>query len=480
MSSNGSKVHVVKYSCVILAFTVLNAPAGYAMKASFDMPACDRMTSEQPVSDPAGDPNMLIFPSADMQTAAPASSRANDDALSDQPAPKSLKKLKPVAVADSDDDQPAKPLKKTKAEVKEAKADKANKGKNGPPPAVQVTSADLLSPMKLTDDSDSYKVSKDGKIKLQAQRNVKNENNPLSTDTNSVVSNDAKLNNKLLKQAKKELIEPLALVESQGEAQQKLDIMGEADKQQLTDLWSATINRSPDVQFVINRMQPHTDPNHATSTVIKLLSGVLFSAAQAVPMMMGPGMGSMAMYGGIGSGGNLVQQLLYGNEKKNQQKQNISQEQATMLYKMVRDTADKLVIEFRNYKKCRSQYERSAKLLDDIKTMVTAARDSQDAAKQIDMEYTIRKAQHDLDDITDDARLHRQQLSDLSGADAVAKLDEQIDEEMTAINAATGGDAVANTTDAQPAADNQAAAADAQHKPDNDHKELAGTAPKTN
>lgn len=443
MSFRGGRMtEIARCASFLFSMTILLAPCSYARQASFDMPACDRMSAESATSDPSA---------ASDFSANASGSGAN---LQQGPAP-ILVNTSSGATAATASAPPTKEKRKSRKDKDKEKTAKADN--NQQDHHIEVKSEDLLQPLKLTDDKDSYAVSKDGKIKLQAQRNVKTSDTPTTPDagTTSIVNMDTKLNNKLLKDARKENIQPLALIESAGEAQQKLDIIGEADKQQLTDLWSSTINRSPDVQFVINRMQPHSDPNHATSTVIKLLSGVLFSAAQAVPMMMGPGVGTMVAYGGIGSGGSMVQQLLWGNEQKNQKKQQISQEQATMLYKMVRDTADKLVIEFRNYKKCRSQFDRASKLLDDVKAMVAAARDAQNPAQQIEMEYTIRKCQHDLDDITDDARLHRQQLCDLAGADAVAKLDEQIDEEALAVANATGSDAMAQAP-AQPA-DNQAA-----------------------
>jgi hypothetical protein len=70
--------------------------------------------------------------------------------------------------------------------------------------------------------------------------------------------------------------------------------------------------------------------------------------------------------------------------------------------------------------------------------MVAESRQVQDPAKQIEMEYTLRKAKRDIDEKLEQARLYRQQLTDLAGPDAIAKLDKELLDEHTAIEALTG------------------------------------------
>jgi hypothetical protein len=67
--------------------------------------------------------------------------------------------------------------------------------------------------------------------------------------------------------------------------------------------------------------------------------------------------------------------------------------------------------------------------------MVAEARSGQDSAKQLEMEYTLRKQQRDLDSIADDLRGHRQSLIDLAGADAVDKLDKELFDERNKLEA---------------------------------------------
>jgi hypothetical protein len=361
---------ISKASCMAIALSIALAPISYAKKASFDMPACEKLNTK------------------------PLEAKFDNTQLTGEP-----------DVADGPVITPSAP------------ASTANKKA-------------LLEPVKLNDEKPAYSVGKDGKVKMKVSKNVKKQQEEETPD-------------KMLSDAKKLNVTPLALLETASEQQQKMDAVAEAEKLQLTELWAATINRSPDIQFVIQRMQPHSDPNRATSTVIKVLGGALFSAAQMAPMMMPGGLGSMtgmAMYSGVGSGVNMLQNLTGSIDAKHQKKQQISQEQATMLYKMVRETADKLVANFRMYKKCRNQYEKAASDLEDLKVMVRTASENQPAPEIIKMEYFLRKQQRDVENITDDARVQRQALSDLAGPEAVAKLDDQVDEEIAMLKNMTGGD----------------------------------------
>ena len=312
----------------------------------------------------------------------------------------------------------------------------------GSKPSAQSTPADL-SPMKLTDDNDSYSLGKDGKMKARVQENVKADgktnNNPNGSES-LVHDNSGNISDKVLKDARKSGLMPgVLLTESDDEKNKKSSTISDAEKAQLTDLWTATINRSPDIQFVIGRMMPTSDQSHATGTAVRMLGGALFSIVQAAPYMMGPA-GNAGTYMMTGAGASMIQQMLSGADQKNAKKQQISQEQATILYKIVRETADKVVYEYRKYKKCHNDYDRAISDLEDLKEMVKNARSGQDAAKQIEMEYTIRKAQRDVENVGEEGRLHRQQLADLAGGDAIEKLESEMQEEAIALQKLVGSD----------------------------------------
>ena len=233
---------------------------------------------------------------------------------------------------------------------------------------------------------------------------------------------------------KKVEVGPLALQPTEDEEAQTAETVLTAEQKQLGELWQSTIDRNPDIQFVIQKLQPTTDANHAMASTMKLLSGALFGAMNMAPFMMPGGISQVnpAAMMGIGSGSSMIQGLFQDKAAKSAKKQAISQEQATILYKIVRDTADKLVASYRDYKKEQTSRLRAATDLQDLQTMAAEGH-SQDPAKALELEYTLRKARRDIDEKVEQEHLYHQQLVDLAGNDAVAKLDKDLDDERSAL-----------------------------------------------
>ena len=74
-----------------------------------------------------------------------------------------------------------------------------------------------------------------------------------------------------------------------------------------------------------------------------------------------------------------------------------------------------------------------------LQNMASDARKSQDSAKQLEMEYTMRKVQRDVDASIEESKKYRQALIDITGVDAVVKLDKQMEDEQNHILQDTAG-----------------------------------------
>jgi len=233
---------------------------------------------------------------------------------------------------------------------------------------------------------------------------------------------------------------PIALQETDGETIAKAEATMTAEQRQMSELWQSTIDRNPDIQFVMQKLQPNSDANHAMAGTMKFLTATLCGAMNMAPFMLpgGVGQANPAALMGVGSGSGIIQGLFQDKAMKGAKKQAISQEQATILYKIVRDTADKLVASYRDYKKEQVSIDRASTDLSDLKSMVAESRQGQDPAKQLDMEYTLRKAKRDIDEKVEQAKLYRQQLTDLAGGEAIAKLDKEVIDEQNAVEMLTG------------------------------------------
>ncbi|MBI4532711.1 MAG: hypothetical protein HY711_02095 [Candidatus Melainabacteria bacterium] len=255
------------------------------------------------------------------------------------------------------------------------------------------------------------------------------------------MSGQATSGSNLFKQARNVNAMPLPLLESTEEAQKRVEAMLDAEKTQLADLWEATLTRSPDIQFVVQKLMPTSNPGHTSTILMRMLSSTIFGAMGAVNMMA-PNAG---VYAGSSMGASMIMNVLQLQESKQAQKAKLSQTEAIMLYNMVRSTADKLVETYRSYKKVTTQLSKSLTDLQDLQNMIAEARSGQDAAKQLEMEYTIRKAQRDVDATSEDVHRYRQGLVDLAGVESIAKLDKQLEEEQTRIEQATPVGTPSNT-----------------------------------
>lgn len=233
----------------------------------------------------------------------------------------------------------------------------------------------------------------------------------------------------LVKQASKVGLGPVQLIESEAETTKKVETILTAEQMELNDLWESTLTRSQDIQFIIQKLQPTSSDAHLSTILTRMLSTAAFGGLGAMSMMSpNPG-----MYAATSAGGSMLSQVLGMKEKGDAKRAKLSQEEELMMFKMVRDTCDKLVNSYRDYKKTSTSLERACQDLQDLKAMVSEAHAGQDAAKQIEMEYTLRKQQRDIDSALEDTRRHRQGLVDLAGSEAVDKLDRQLAEEKNQV-----------------------------------------------
>ncbi|HMY04173.1 MAG TPA: hypothetical protein PKA48_12485, partial [Candidatus Obscuribacter sp.] len=218
--------------------------------------------------------------------------------------------------------------------------------------------------------------------------------------------------------------QPLALIESQDEVMQKAEVLENSEKKQIADLWESTLEKSPDIQFVVQKLVPTSDKGHATHIMMKTISSLMFGAIGSMGMVA-PNQGT---YMAQNFAASMLSQLNGAMDKKQLERMSLNQAELIMLYNMVRGTADKLVDNYRCYKKNVLHMSRATTDLEELRNMAGMAAKS--PAQELEMQYTLRKAQRDIDGLVDDVHRYRQNLIDMAGNDAVSKLDNQVKEEI--------------------------------------------------
>jgi len=232
----------------------------------------------------------------------------------------------------------------------------------------------------------------------------------------------------MIDKARSVSVMPMALMNTDTEEDQKVITDLEAERAQIAELWESTLNRSQDIQFVVQKLLPSSDGNRTTTALMRMISSTLATGISA-GVMLTPSPGAYM-------GGQMISSMIYqlnnAHEAKVNKKAQIDQGQAISLYTLVRNTAEKVTDRYRDYKFYARRIERAQESLTNLQNMIQDARQGQDAAKQIEMEYTLSKAKGDVEEAVFQARRHRQNLVDLAGAEAVAKLDQAMQDQFIA------------------------------------------------
>lgn len=337
----------------------------------------------------------------------------------------------------SDSDKDSKSSKSKKEVAKES--DKSNEKTAGASAATDGTAS--LAPISLTGEKESPEQtdSGDGKqlMKLHAETMTVAPKGPLDGDGNGA---GATLPSKSLKseigtgkgeaidKARSVSVMPMALMNTDTEEDEKVITDLNAERAQIAELWESTLNRSQDIQFVVQKLLPSSDGNRTTTALMRMISSTLATGISA-GVMLTPSPGAYM-------GGQMISSMIYqlnnAHEQKVNKKAQIDQGQAISLYSLVRNTAEKVTDRYRDYKFYARRIGRTQESLENLQNMIQDARQGQDAAKQIEMEYTLSKAKGDVEEAVFQARRHRQNLVDLAGAEAVAKLDQAMQDQFLA------------------------------------------------
>jgi len=254
---------------------------------------------------------------------------------------------------------------------------------------------------------------------------------PGEITTDSATTSPIKLNRHSAKTsdplagAKKVKLMPLSLQESREDIDNQLDFLLATEKTEMVDLWEATLNNSPDIQFVVQRMQPTSNAAHATTILSRMLNAAIVGATGTM-RVVAPSPGATAL---TQSGGSILSGILGAQDRKKLQKMNMSEDQLIILYKIVRDTADKLVENYRTYKRTVAGFQRAVADFADYRGMALDA-SAQNSVSQLEINYILRRQRRDIQGLRYDIRQHRQQLVDLAGPKATQHLDKQLHDEF--------------------------------------------------
>jgi hypothetical protein len=180
----------------------------------------------------------------------------------------------------------------------------------------------------------------------------------------------------LLEKAEKVNVLPLALQPSGEETKETDSFKFNKQQQEMADLWDATVARSQDIQFVIQKLMPNNNNGKTAGILLRMMSTAVFGGMGAGMTMMPnmvPNMGSQMSMNCVAltdanlepsypvEGGQSPTYLLPAMAKTQGQaehngvssgmgkKARLNETESIMLYTIVRTTAEKLVSDYKDY-----------------------------------------------------------------------------------------------------------------------------------
>ncbi len=225
---------------------------------------------------------------------------------------------------------------------------------------------------------------------------------------------------------------PVQLMQSDDETEKKVETALDMERAELSDLWDATLCRSKDVQFVVDKLAPAKDAHQQNKSLVKSLAGAVYTASDTFASLSGanPGLGNNA-------GAQLVKKVLVQGQTAAGRKAAVTENEAIQLYSIIRNTAKQLVENYYNYKKYRNALSRANIDSLDLQAMVKEAAAKTDTGKRAEMDYILRKQDREIEALKEDLHNTKLYLVDLAGEQAIAKLDQQIEIENKQIEAET-------------------------------------------
>lgn len=222
----------------------------------------------------------------------------------------------------------------------------------------------------------------------------------------------------LLKNAKQMNLEPIPLVDNTAANPMK-SVAGreESERRLVDDLWDSSIQNSPDILFVWQRL---------TGTLNRL-SPDYARARSLMRIALGPVIWMVRQTGHVDRGfleGLSSEQL--GCDKS---RVLLSSDQYSSLYNVLRIAACDLTLNLRDYQTFSKSCHFVNGELIDSEAMLVEAQHAGDAAQIAELKYSVRKNQRWLDCEIAEAQRYRKKLVDLSGRAAVNRLDAQLDKE---------------------------------------------------
>lgn len=268
----------------------------------------------------------------------------------------------------------------------------------------------------------NQKSKKEKRSKSKEKSQQKNEKIKSSSD-----SIEVKELRKELKENEKKALDFILPLEKEEDLKDSEELFSKAEKEQLLELWRATLVRNRSIQFIIKSLSSNPDDYEKNNAVTQTLTRALFVPFYAV---------SSVSNNALVSGGSAVGARVLGdvvdahNDDKDRTKQ-ISKTDRTVMFMLVDEVAQRLKQSYYTYKSARIQKQ----LLElEMESARAEALEATEIPKNDSSVFFTRMVVHDLERKIRENNLEyqssRHQLVELAGPEALDSVDLLIDMEI--------------------------------------------------
>lgn len=204
------------------------------------------------------------------------------------------------------------------------------------------------------------------------------------------------------------------------------EFYSETEKDQLLELWRATIVRNRTIQFIVRTLAEDPNDIKKNNAVIQALSKAIYIPFYTLTTVSD----STLVNSGSAVGARVLGDVINSVNKKRSQTQQVTKTEMIVLFMLVDEVAQRLRATYFDYKRLRTEKALLKQELEDSQNDAVQALHGNSGSAKFLTRMIVRNNESRLRQLDVSYRASKKELMELSGAEAVLTVDKMIDLEI--------------------------------------------------
>ena len=197
------------------------------------------------------------------------------------------------------------------------------------------------------------------------------------------------------------------------------NFFSQTEKEQLLELWRATLARNRTIQFIIKSLSANTDEIEKNNAVMQVLSKALF-----VPFYAASALTSNALVsGGSAVGARVIGDVVASTNAQTDRTKEVTKTDMIVLFMLVDEVAERMRQSYYTYKEAKVEKELLLFELEPARIDAAEAMDQKDASSVFFTRMVVRDLERNLRQVDLQYASNRRTLIELAGEQAVDSVD---------------------------------------------------------